>query len=211
VIEVALVEDDRVLRDGLAQLIEGEPGMRCRRCYGSVELALAERAAGAPDVILLDIHLPGMLGSVGVARLCARHPAAAILMLTIYDDQDKVFESICNGACGYLLKKTPPARLIDAIREAHGGGSPMSPEIARKVVTLFRQVRPAPRATHALTPQEVRLLGLLADGHSYLNAAGQLDITINTVRNHVRSIYDKLHVHTKSEAVAKALKAGILR
>jgi DNA-binding NarL/FixJ family response regulator len=200
-----------VLRDGLAQLIDAEPGMRCRRCYGSVELALAEGATDAPDVILLDIHLPGMLGSVGVARLCERHPAAAILMLTIYEDQDKVFESICNGACGYLLKKTPPARLMDAIREAHGGGSPMSPEIARKVVMLFREVRPAPREPHSLTPQEIRLLGLLADGHSYQNAAGQLDISINTVRNHVRSIYDKLHVHTKSEAVAKALKAGILR
>jgi DNA-binding NarL/FixJ family response regulator len=211
VIEVALVEDDRVLRDGLAHLIDGEPGLRCRRCYGSVELALAERATAAPDVILLDIHLPGMLGSVGVARLCERYPGAAVLMLTIYDDQDKVFESICNGACGYLLKKTPPARLVEAIREAHGGGAPMSPEIARKVVALFREVRPAPRATHSLTPQEIRLLGLLADGHSYLSAAGQLAITINTVRNHVRSIYDKLHVHTRSEAVAKALKAGILR
>jgi DNA-binding NarL/FixJ family response regulator len=211
VIEVALVEDDRVLRDGLAHLIDGEPGLRCRRCYGSVELALAERATAAPDVILLDIHLPGMLGSVGVARLCERYPAAAIVMLTIYEDQDKVFESICNGACGYLLKKTPPARLVEAIREAHGGGAPMSPEIARKVVALFREVRPAPRATHSLTPQEIRLLGLLADGHSYLSAAGQLAITINTVRNHVRSIYDKLHVHTRSEAVAKALKAGILR
>jgi DNA-binding NarL/FixJ family response regulator len=214
VIEVALVEDDRVLRDGLAQLIDAEPGMRCRRCYGSVELALADPATGAthaPDVILLDIHLPGMLGSVGVARLCERHPRAAILMLTIYEDQDKVFESICNGACGYLLKKTPPARLMEAIREAHGGGAPMSPEIARKVVELFRELRPAPRETYSLTPQEVRLLALLADGHSYQNAAGQLGISINTVRNHVRSIYDKLHVHTKSEAVAKALKAGILR
>jgi DNA-binding NarL/FixJ family response regulator len=210
-IEVALVEDDRVLRDGLAQLIDSEPGMRCGRSYGSVELALAERAAEAPDVILLDIHLPGMLGSVGVALLCERYPAAVVLMLSIYEEQDKVFESICNGACGYLLKKTPPARLMEAIREAHGGGAPMSPEIARKVVTLFRKVRPAPRETHSLTPQEVRLLGLLAEGHSYQNAAGQLDISINTVRNHVRSIYDKLHVHTKSEAVAKALKAGILR
>ena len=210
-IEVALVEDDRVLRDGLAQLIDAEPGMRCRRCYGSVELALADRAADAPDVVLLDIHLPGMLGSVGVARLCERYPGATIVMLTIYEEQDKVFESICNGACGYLLKKTPPAKLMEAIREAHDGGAPMSPGIARNVVTLFREVRPAPRESHSLTPQEVRLLALLADGHSYQNAAGQLDITINTVRNHVRSIYDKLHVHTKSEAVAKALKAGILR
>jgi DNA-binding NarL/FixJ family response regulator len=109
-----------------------------------------------------------------------------------------------------LLKKTTPARLAEAIREAHAGGAPMSPEIARKVVGLFRTLRPA-REDHGLTPREIELLGLLADGHSYQSAAGTLDITINTVRNHVRSIYDKLHVHTKSEAVAKALKAGILR
>jgi len=209
-IEVAIVEDDRSLREGLAELISGEPEMRCRLRYGSVEAALADRPTAPPQVILLDIHLPGMLGSEGVAKLCARYPSVAVLMLTVYEEQDKVFESICNGASGYLLKKTPPAKLVEAIRDAHAGGSPISPEIARKVVTLFRQVRPVPTET-ALTPQELRLLALLADGHSYLSAAGQLDITINTVRNHVRSIYEKLHVHSKSEAVAKALKQGLLR
>jgi DNA-binding NarL/FixJ family response regulator len=209
-IEVAIVEDDRSLREGLAELIAGEPEMRCKLRYGSVEAALADRPAVAPQVILLDIHLPGILGSQGVAPLCERYPGVAVLMLTVYEEQDKVFESICNGACGYLLKKTPPAKLVEAIRDAHAGGSPISPEIARKVVALFRQVRPAPTDT-ALTAQELRLLALLADGHSYLSAAGQLDITINTVRNHVRSIYEKLHVHSKSEAVAKALKQGLLR
>jgi DNA-binding NarL/FixJ family response regulator len=210
-IDVALIEDDRIFREGLAQLVDAEPGMRCRQRYGSVEQALAAPSAPAPDVILLDIHLPGMLGSVGVEALCARYPGAAILMLTIYDDEDKVFESICNGARGYVLKKTPAARLIEHIREAHDGGAPMSPEIARKVIGVFRQVKPPPRQPHALTPQEVRLLALLADGHSYQNAAGQLEISINTIRNYVRSVYDKLHVHSKSEAVAKALKSGILR
>jgi DNA-binding NarL/FixJ family response regulator len=208
-IEVAIVEDDRAVRMGLGALIAAEPGMRCSMRYGSVEAALADTTA-RPDVVLLDIHLPGMLGSEGVAKILALHPSAVVLMLTVFDGQDKVFESICNGACGYLLKKTPPARLLEAIREAHAGGAPMSPEIARKVVQRFREVRPAPPPVHALTAQEVRLLGLLADGHSYQNAAAQLDISINTVRNYVRSIYDKLHVHTKSEAVSKAMKQGIL-
>jgi len=210
VIEVAIIEDDAAIREGLAQLIDAESGMRCKQRHGSVEEALEDRPLGAPEVVLLDIHLPGMLGSEGVALLCARYPQAAVLMLTIYDEQDKVFESLCNGACGYLLKKTPPHKLIEHIREAHAGGAPMSPEIARKVIHLFRQVRP-PVEKHSLTPQEVKLLALLADGYSYQNAAGQLDISINTVRNHVRSIYEKLHVHSKSQAVSKALKAGILR
>jgi DNA-binding NarL/FixJ family response regulator len=209
-IEVIIVEDDAALGDGLANIIDADPGMRCRRRFGSVEEALA--ATGHhPEVILLDIHLPGMLGTEGVARLLERHARAVVLMLTVYDQQDKVFESICNGASGYLLKKTPPAKIIEAIREAHTGGSPMSPEIARKVIHLFRTMRPAAASAHGLTPQEVRLLALIADGHSYLNAAGQLDISINTVRNHVRSIYEKLQVHSKSEAVSKAIKHGILR
>jgi DNA-binding NarL/FixJ family response regulator len=210
-IEVAIVEDDRTVREGLAQLIDAEADMRCRQRHGSVEIALADRPGHPPDVILLDIHLPGVLGSLGVRQLRERYPRSVVLMLTIYQDEDRVFESICNGACGYLLKKTPAPRLIEHIRDAHAGGAPISPEIARSVIEAFRQLRPAAPDDHALTPQEVRLLVLLADGHSYLSAAGELAITINTVRNHIRSVYDKLHVHTRSEAVAKALKRGILR
>lgn len=209
-IEVALVDDDAVLRGGLATLISGETDMRCTLQHGTVAEALAARPVAAPDVILLDVHMPGMLGSVGVIELRKKYPRAAVLMLSVYDEQDRVFEAICNGACGYLLKKAPRARLVEAIRDAHAGGAPMSPEIASKVMGVFRQLR-APAPEHGLTPKEVELLGLLADGHSYLNAAHSLGITINTVRNHVRSIYEKLHVHTKSEAVAKALKHGILR
>ena len=208
-IEVMLVDDDTVLRNGLAALIASEPDLRCTRQLGSVEAALAATGP-APDVILLDIHLPGTLGSVGAAALAKKHPRACILMLSVTEDQNRVFESICNGACGYLLKSTPPPRILEAIRSAAAGGAPMSPEVARNVLTVFRQLRPPP-SDHGLTPKEIELLALLADGHSYLNAAHKLDISINTVRNHVRSIYDKLHVHTKSEAVAKALKHGILR
>lgn len=210
VIDVAIVEDDEVVREGLAQLIAAEPDLRCDHRYGSVEAALADPSARF-DLVLLDIHLPGMLGSDGVVPLLARHPQAVILMLTIYDHEDAIFTSICNGASGYLLKKLPPAKLLAAIREAHAGGAPMSPEIAKKVVQLFRGLRPPPPAPHGLTAQELRMLGLLADGHSYQSAAAQLGISINTVRNHVRAIYDKLHVHTKSEAVAKALKQGLLK
>jgi len=209
-ITVAIVEDDSALRDGVATLVDAAGDMRCRHRYGSVEAALAVPAAPPPDVILLDIHLPGMLGSAGVARLCELYPRAVVLMLTVYDEQDQVFESICNGASGYLLKKTPPAKLIDAIRDAHAGGSPMSPEIARQVVTLFQRTAPTARPDQALTPQELRLVRLLADGHSYQAAARELVVSVNTVRNYIRSIYDKLHVHSKSEAVSKAIRTGLI-
>lgn len=215
-IHVAIVEDDRSLREGLGLLINATPGFRCPQTYGSVEEALQAftRTPTMPQVLLLDIHLPGMLGSEGVKLFRERWPAMQVLMLTVYAEQDKIFESICNGACGYLLKKTPPARLLESIREAHEGGSPMSPEIARKVVTLFQKtghVLGAPeQSDEQLTPQEVRLLQLLSDGHSYQSAAGQLNISVNTVRNYIRSIYDKLHVHSKNEAVSKALRSRII-
>ncbi|HEX9000198.1 MAG TPA: response regulator transcription factor [Blastocatellia bacterium] len=212
-IHVTIVEDDRSLREGLGLLISATPGYRCPRSFGSVEEALRGIGVGGeivPDILLLDIHLPGMLGSDGVKLFREKFPAMQVLMLTVYAEQDKIFESICNGACGYLLKKTPPARLLEAIREAHDGGAPMSPEIARKVVTLFQNTRQPEKIEEQLTPQEVRLLQLLADGHSYQSAAGQLNISVNTIRNYIRSIYDKLHVHSKNEAVSKALRSGII-
>jgi DNA-binding NarL/FixJ family response regulator len=209
-IRVAIVEDDRSLREGLGILINGTPGYQCPRTYGSVEEALRLMSLAPADVLLLDIHLPGMLGSEGVRIFRERFPATQVLMLTVYDEQDKVFESICNGACGYLLKKTPPAKLLECIREAHEGGAPMSPEIARKVVTLFQKTGPPEKIDGQLTPQEIRLLKMLADGYSYQNAAGQLNISINTVRNHIRSIYEKLQVHSKSEAVSKAIRSRLI-
>ena len=139
-----------------------------------------------------------------------KYPALQILMLTIYAEQDLVFESICNGACGYLLKKTPPSKLLEAIREAYEGGAPMSPEIARKVVMLFQKTGPPLKLDEQLTPQERRLLKLLSEGHSYRSAGELLHISINTVRNYIRSIYEKLHVHSKSEAVSKALRGHLI-
>lgn len=209
-IRVAIVEDDKGVREGLGMIIGATSGYECTGKFYSAEEALRTMDGIAPDVMLLDIHLPGMLGSEAVRLFREKYPQLQILMLTIYDGQDKVFESICNGASGYLLKKTPPARLLDAIREAHEGGAPMSPEIARKVITLFQQSGPQEKLDEPLTPQETRLLKLLSDGYSYQNAAGQLNISINTVRNYIRSIYEKLHVNSKSEAVSKALRNRLI-
>jgi len=189
-------------------LINGTPSYRCVAAFRSVEDAL--RANTAYDVLLLDIDLPGMSGSDGVRLLKEKHSGAEILMLTVYAQEDKVFESICNGACGYLLKETPPARLLEAIREAHDGGAPMSPEIARKVVTLFQKTGPPAKLDEQLTPQEMRLLRLLVEGYSYQGAANRLNISVNTVRDYIRTIYDKLHVHSKSEAVTKALRSRLI-
>lgn len=207
---VAIVEDDRATCEGLGLLIHGTPGFRCVGTFRSVEEGLSSRVDAPPHVILLDIDLPGMSGSDGVGVLKEKYPAAEIVMLTVYADQDKVFESICHGACGYLLKETPPAKLLEAITEAHRGGAPMSPEIARHVVNLFHRTGAEAKTEAQLAPQEVRLLQLLAEGYSYDGASHQLNISVNTVRNYIRSIYSKLHVHTKSEAVTKALRHRII-
>ena len=132
-------------------------------------------------------------------------------MLTVYNDDRRIFDALCAGACGYLLKKTPPARLLESLREAASGGAPMSPEVARRVVALFREVRPPEDVAYHLTPHEIRVLQLLVDGYNYKTAAAELDVSINTVRFHMRSIYEKLQVHSKSEAVAKSLRQRIVR
>ena len=209
-IRVAIVEDDRRIRETVAQLIDRASGMSCIGAWRMAEDALRDLIASPADVLLLDIHLPGVSGSEAVQTFRERWPSMAVLMFTVFESDARVFESLCNGATGYLLKKTEPARLIEAIREAHAGGAPMSPDIARRVVELFRAMRPAPKGSNALTRTEVRMLGLLADGHSYQSAANEMEISINTVRNHIRSIYEKLHVHSCAEAVSKALRNGII-
>ena len=209
-IRVAIVEDDKATRHGLAALLGGAPQLDCIWHCGSVEDAL-HRMDEAPHVLLLDIQLPGMPGSQGVRLLRERCPNMQVLMLTVLDDADRVFESICNGACGYLLKKTPPSELLEGIREAQGGGAPMTAEVARKVITLFRQFAPGPRnADHGLSPRELQVLALLADGYGYMNIAARLEITVNTIRNHIRSIYEKLHVNSAREAVSKAIRTRII-
>jgi DNA-binding NarL/FixJ family response regulator len=210
-IRVAIVEDKPSMREGLAMLINGTPGYRCTGTFRSVEEALQLIRGELPEVLLLDIHLPGISGSDGAALLKEQFPAIQIVMLTIYFDDEKIFDSLCNGACGYLLKKTPPAKLLEAIREAHEGGAPMSPEIARRVVQVFQKTGPPEKLEHDLTPQETRVLELLSKGLTYQGAADHLRIHVGTVRHYINSIYQKLHVHSKAEAVRKALKSGLLQ
>src|SRR5258708_15634978 len=157
-IRVAIVEDDRATREGLGMLISGTPGYQGVSTFRSTGGALSRADGQTPDVLLLDIHLPGMLGSDGIRLLHEKYSSVQIIMLTVYAEEDKVFESICNGACGYLLKETPPAKLLEAISEAHEGGSPMSPEIARKVVQLFQRSGPPEKFDEQLTPHELRIL-----------------------------------------------------
>jgi DNA-binding NarL/FixJ family response regulator len=211
VIRVIVIEDQPDLRDGLALLINGSLDCRCTQAFGSMEEALLEADSEPPDVALLDIGLPGMSGIEGVRVLKQRYPQLLVLMLTVYGDDQRIFEAMCAGACGYLLKTTPPDRLLDCLREVVAGGAPMSPEVARRVIELFRQYRPAQHATCHLSPQETRLLKLLGEGHHYKTAAAELGISVHTVRFHLRSIYSKLEVHSKSEAVAKALREGLIR
>lgn len=209
-INVAIIEDQRAIREGLAWLIDSTPGYHCAGSYASMEAALSKIDEALPDVVLMDIGLPGMNGIEGVRELKQRHPKLLVLMLTIYDDDARIFEAMCAGACGYLLKKTPPARLLESIQEVVEGGAPMSPSIARRIVTLFRQVAPPAHADYHLTPHETRMLKMLVEGHSYKTAAAELHLSINTVSFHMRNVYDKLQVHSKSEAVAKALRERLV-
>jgi DNA-binding NarL/FixJ family response regulator len=205
VIKVAIIEDERQIRECLTLLVNGTEGYVCTGSYRSMEEALDRIPRQPPDVVLSDIGLPGMSGIEGVRRLKERYPELLVLMLTVYDDDERIFDAMCAGACGYLLKKTPPARLLDSLREVVAGGAPLSPEIARRVITLFRDIRPPERAEYNLTPHETRLLKLFVEGHNYKTAAAELHVSVNTVNFHVRSIYDKLQVHSRSEAVVKAL------
>lgn len=205
-LKVAIVEDVRSLRDGLRMLIDGTPGFSCVGSYRTMEEALDKIGANLPDVVLADIGLPGMSGIEGVRLLKERHPSLTVLMLTVYEDDERIFDALCAGASGYLVKKTPPARLLESIREALEGGAPMSPEIASRVVSLFRQIRPPDKADYHLTPHELRLLKLLVEGHNYKTAAAELGVTFNTICFHIKQIYEKMQVHSKSEAVVKALR-----
>ncbi len=210
-LKVGIIEDQPRIREGLRTLVDGTDGYRCVGSFGSIEEALPRLDHDLPDVMLMDIGLPGMSGIEGTRQIKDRHPEMAILMLTVYDDDRRIFDALCAGACGYLLKNTPPAKLLEGLKEAAGGGSPMSPDVARKVVVLFREFRPPEQADYQLTPHEIRILKLLVEGHNYQTAADELRVSINTIRFHMRSIYDKLQVHSKSEAVSKALRGRIVR
>ena len=209
-IKVAIIEDLREVRDGLAMLIDGTSGFSCVGRFRSVEQAVININREVPDIVLTDIGLPGMDGIEGIKVLRQTYPTMPFIALTVYDDDERIFDALCAGACGYLLKNTQPARLLDALREVVAGGAPMSPEVAKRVITLFQNFVPPKHSDCHLTPQEKELLKLLIEGHSYKTAARQLDISYHTVSFHLRNIYEKLEVHSKSEAVVKALREKLV-
>lgn len=206
VVKVVIIEDHREFRDYLVALIGGAEGFRCTGSYRSMEEALQKIGSEPPDAALIDIGLPGMSGVDGVRLLKDRYPELTLLMQTVYEDDERIFDALCAGASGYLLKKTQPARLLECLREAVSGGAPMSPEVARRVIRLFRDIRPPERAGYNLTAHEIRILRLLVEGHNYKTAAAELKVTPSTINFHLQKIYEKLQVHSKSEAVAKALR-----
>lgn len=210
VIQVAIIEDQAEIREGLGVLIDLAEGYQCVGKYGSMEEALADIGRNIPNVALVDIGLPGMSGIDGIQLLKRQYPDLSLVALTVYDDDDRIFEALCAGATGYLLKKTAPTRLLESLRDVVAGGSPMSPEVARRVIALFQNVHPPARADCHLTPHETRLLKLLVQGHTYKTAAAELGSSIHTVSFHIRNIYAKLQVHSKSEAVVKALRERLV-
>jgi DNA-binding NarL/FixJ family response regulator len=209
-VRVVIIEDLREVRESLAALIDGSPGFAVAASYRTMEDALPQIRGTQASVVLTDIGLPGIDGIEGTRRLHTVLPGVPILALTVYDDDEKVFNAICAGASGYLLKNTPPARLLESIAQVAQGGAPMSPEIARRVIRLFREFRPPPAASYHLTAQETAVLKLLVEGHHYKTAANELGISTNTVSFHLRHIYEKLQVHSKTEAVAKALRERLI-
>ena len=204
-ISVSIVEDDSDVRTTLAKLIHGSPGYRCVSQHGSAEVALQEIPKVKPDVVLMDINLPGLNGVECVRRLKPLLPETQIIMLTVYQNTENIFNALAAGATGYLLKQTPPAELLTAIQNVHAGGSPMSSHIARKIVQSFQQLPPAATGAQGLSPREVEVLDLLSKGYLYKEIAETVQVTYATVHTHIRHIYEKLHVHSRTEAVAKHL------
>jgi len=204
-IKVGIVEDVAETREALSALIQGAEGLVCVRAVATGEAAVRELPPLAPDVVLMDIKLPGMSGIQAVAQLKRLLPHLQVLMLTTYEDTDLIFDSLRAGASGYLLKKTPPAEILQAIGQVYEGGSPMSVHVARKVVNHFQQIRNPASEVERLTPREREILDLLAKGYRYKEIVDHLQISLSTVRTHIRAVYDKLHVQSRTEAVVKFL------
>jgi len=211
-INVAIVEDNHTIREGLAALINGTNGYKCIGTFYDCESFLNNLDKMNPDVVLMDIALPGMNGIDGIKIASGKKPDINVLMLTVHEESDKVFDALCAGACGYLVKKTPPLRLLEAIKEVSEGGSPMSSRIARQVINAFKDVKNTAEEKDKfnLSAREKEVLNLLAVGNNYQEIANDLFISVDTVRHHIRNIYKKLHVHSGSEAVAKAIRKKLI-
>jgi DNA-binding NarL/FixJ family response regulator len=206
IIRVAVVEDDEWVRNNLAAQIDSSPHFRCVSRHATGEDALKQLPGSLPDVVLMDINLPGISGIECVRRLKETLPDTNILMLTVYEESGKIFNSLKAGASGYLLKRTPKNELIEAITHVHKGGSPMTGLIARRVVQYFKQIGETPQELEALSTREREILEQLSEGAAYKEIADVLRLSIDTVRMHIRGIYRKLHVHSRGEAVAKFLR-----
>ena len=205
-IRIAVVEDDKTVREGLQMLLNGSPGFSCVVAYGNGEDALAGLPETVPDVVLMDINLPGINGIECILKLKEQDLPMLFIMLTVFEDPDVIFQSLSAGACGYLLKHTPPVKLLEAIQDVNRGGSPMSGEIARKVVQSFQHPSTKTSTSLTLTKREEEILGFLAQGYFYKEISAALFISVETVRTHIRNIYEKLQVRTRTEAILKYLK-----
>jgi DNA-binding NarL/FixJ family response regulator len=205
-ISVAIVEDNKDLRVGTTYVLKSSPALEVVGSYESAEELLDTFDETKPDVVLMDIELPGISGIEATAKLKTEHPNAQIVILSAFEDDDNVFQAICAGACGYISKPVMPNRVLDIVEQAFAGSSPMSPHIARKVLEMFKKHLPPPKADYNLTPREIEVLDMLIQGFDNKMIAEKMFLSTYTIRAHIRNIYDKLHVHSKSQAVAKALK-----
>jgi DNA-binding NarL/FixJ family response regulator len=213
-VKVAIFEDRKSIREALSLLVEGTHGLQLAGAWPDCNNMVENIKSSHPDLVLMDIEMPGMNGVEAVKVLKKHFPKLTVVMQTVFEDDDKVFDAICSGASGYLLKETPPARLMESIIEANNGGAPMSPSIANKVLRLFQQhLAPSTDTAHEkynLTNREKEILQGLVNGHSYKIIAALYHISFDTVRTHVRNIYEKLHVASSSQAVAKAIKERLV-
>lgn len=209
-IKVLLYEDNPQLREGLAMLINGTDGFEVTAAFKNCNNVVEEVMGYNPDVILMDIDMPGVNGLDGLRKIREVNDEVKILMLTVFDDNKNIFQAISSGANGYILKKTPPARLLEYITEAQTGGAPMTASVATQVLKMFSSMNNEKGEDYNLSDREKQVLQFLVDGYSYKMIASEMFIAIDTVRSHIKKIYEKLHVNSKSEAVAKAFKNKIV-